>query len=189
MNRLHQCLLIGSTILGSWLGMQAIHEFGHVVGAWLTGGSVAQVVLSPLTISRTDLAQNPKPLIVVWMGPVLGVIIPLILWLLGKWIKLPGVYVLRFFAGFCLIANGLYIGVGTFDRVGDCGVMLQHGSSEWQLWLFGALTAPVGLWLWHQQGIHFGLGRARGQVDKRVAYGVCMVSVILLVVGFVVDGA
>ena len=107
MHRLHQYLLIGSTILGLWLGMQAIHEFGHVVGAWLTGGSVTQVVLSPLTISRTDLSQNPQPLTVVWMGPVLGVIFPLILLLLGKWMKLPGVYVLRFFAGFCLIANGL----------------------------------------------------------------------------------
>jgi hypothetical protein len=189
MHRLHQYLLIGSTILGSWLGMQAIHEFGHVVGAWLTGGSVAQVLLSPLTISRTDLAQNPKPLIVVWMGPVLGVIIPLFLWLLGKWMKLPGVYVLRFFAGFCLIANGLYIGVGAFDRVGDCGAMLRNGSPEWHLGLFGVLTAPMGLWLWHQQGVHFGLGRARGQVDKRVAYGVSIVSIILLVVGFVVDGA
>ncbi|HQR08894.1 MAG TPA: hypothetical protein PLN21_18885 [Gemmatales bacterium] len=188
MNRLHQSLLIGSTILASWLGMQAIHEFGHVVGAWATGGTVSQVVLSPLTISRTDLAQNPSPLMVVWMGPILGVIIPLLLWLLGRLIKMPGSYVLRFFAGFCMIANGLYIGVGTFDRVGDCGVMLRNGSPEWHLWLFGALTAPAGLWLWHQQGIHFGLGRANGQVDKRVAYGVCVISMMLLVLAFIVDG-
>lgn len=189
MNRLHQYLLIGSTILASWLGMQAIHEFGHVVGAWATGGTISQVVLSPLTISRTDLSQNPNPLMVVWMGPLLGVIIPIILWLLACGMKMPGSYVLRFFAGFCLIANGLYIGVGAFDRIGDCGVMLRNGSFEWHLWLFGALTAPLGLWLWHRQGVHFGLGRAKGQVDKRVAYGVSIVCIILLTVGFIVDGA
>lgn len=45
--------------------MQAIHECGHVLGAWLTGGQVARVVLNPLTLSRTDLAENPRPLVVV----------------------------------------------------------------------------------------------------------------------------
>jgi hypothetical protein len=61
-------VLIGSTLVGSWLGMQAVHESGHVLGAWLTGGQVARVVLNPLTISRTDVRENPKPLIVVWAG-------------------------------------------------------------------------------------------------------------------------
>jgi Peptidase M50B-like len=68
--RLNQIVLILSTVLGSWLGMQAIHESGHVFGAWLTGGRVTRVVLHPLTISRTDLAHNPSPLAVVWAGPV-----------------------------------------------------------------------------------------------------------------------
>ena len=58
MNRLHQLVLIGSTLLGSWLGMQAVHESGHVIGAWMTGGRVERVVLHPLTISRTDLAAT-----------------------------------------------------------------------------------------------------------------------------------
>jgi hypothetical protein len=31
-------LLAGSTLLASWLGMQAVHEAGHVLGAKLTGG-------------------------------------------------------------------------------------------------------------------------------------------------------
>lgn len=63
--RLHQTILIASTLLGSWLGMQAIHEVGHVLGATLSGARVVQVVLHPLTISRTDLAENPHPLFVV----------------------------------------------------------------------------------------------------------------------------
>jgi hypothetical protein len=187
-SRLDQVVLIGSTVLGSWLGMQAIHESGHVLLAWLTGGGVARVVLHPLTISRTDLADNPHPLLVVWGGPVIGVAVPVLLWAVAAVIRLPGAFVLRFFAGFCLLANGLYIGIGSLDRIGDCGEMLRHGSEPWQLWLFGAVTAPIGLWLWHRQGPHFGLGQAGGQVNRGVAYGSLGVCLALLVFGFVVGG-
>jgi hypothetical protein len=96
--------------------------------------------------------------------------------------------VLRFFAGFCLLSNGLYIGVGSFDRVGDCGEMLRHGSEIWHLWLFGALTAPVGLWLWHGQGPRFGLGPAKGHVDRGVACGSLVALMALLVCGFWLSG-
>jgi hypothetical protein len=181
-------VLIGSTVLGSWLGMQAVHESGHVLGAWLTGGRVARVVLYPLTISRTDLRDNPHPLAVAWAGPVAGVAVPLLIWGIAAAAWLPGVFVLRFFAGFCLIANGLYIGVGSIDRVGDCGEMLRHGSEPWQLWLFGVVTVPLGLWLWHRQGPYFGLGPAKGQVNRGVAYGSLVGCLALLVLGVVVGG-
>jgi hypothetical protein len=186
MQRLHQGVLIASTLLGSWLGMQAVHEAGHVLAAWLSGGHVARVVLYPLTISRTDVDDNRAPLFVVWAGPVFGVAAPLALWLLAAAARLPGAFVLRFFAGFCLIANGAYIAVGSFDRVGDCGVMLQHGSAPWQLWLFGAVTVVPGFWLWHRQGPAFGLGR--GQVSAGVAYGTLVVCVGLVALGFVIGG-
>jgi len=48
--RLDQIILIASTVLASWLGMQALHELGHVFGAWITGGEVKRVVLNPLLI-------------------------------------------------------------------------------------------------------------------------------------------
>src|SRR5437870_4599390 len=98
--------------------MQAVHEFGHVAGAWLTGGQVARVVLHPLTISRTDLDDNPRPLLVVWAGPLCGVLLPLAAWGIVALGRCLGGYLLRFFAGFCLIANGAYIGVGSFDGLG-----------------------------------------------------------------------
>jgi hypothetical protein len=134
------------------------------------------------------LAQNPSPLAVVWAGPIIGVAIPVILWAGAAAVRLPGAFVLRFFAGFCLLGNGLYIGVGSFDRVGDCGEMLRHGSSMWQLWLFGLLTAPLGLWLWHGQGPHFGLGPAKGVVSRCVTYASFLVCIGLIVLGFVVGG-
>jgi hypothetical protein len=187
-NRLPQIVLIGSTLLGSWLGMQAVHEFGHVIGAWLTGGQVARVVLNPLTISRTDLAKNPHPLIVVWAGPLLGVGIPLAVWIAADRLPVPGWYVLRFFAGFCLVANGGYLAAGSIDRVGDCGDLLRYGTPIWLLWLFGAVTVPAGIALWHRLGEYFGLGPATSTVNAGVAYGTLCAAAILLIFGFAVGG-
>ncbi|MGI8978446.1 MAG: M50 family metallopeptidase [Pirellulaceae bacterium] len=184
----HREILIASTLLGSWLGMQAVHELGHVCGAWLTGGRVQQVVLHPLTISRTDLAENPAPLAVVWAGPLVGVLIPLPLWLAAAAAKMPGSFVLRFFAGFCLVANGLYISLGSFGRIGDCGEMLRHGSELWHLWLFGLVTVPGGVWLWHGQGTEFGLGKSPRPVSPKVAYIALTICCFTLAAEFIFGG-
>lgn len=152
MQRIHQFIFVVSLLALSWFLMMAVHEFGHVIGALSTGGTIKRVVLHPLTISRTDVLPNPQPSIVVWLGPILGCAIPATVW----WIIPQRFSVARniamFFAGFCLLANGAYIAVGSFDRVGDCGVMLQNGSPFWTLLLFGILTIPLGFYLWHRLG-------------------------------------
>jgi hypothetical protein len=186
--RLRQGVLIASTLVASWLGMQAVHECGHVLGALASGGAVKRVVLHPLTISRTDLALNPDPLLVVRAGPAFGVLFPIALWGALAALKVPGSFVLRFFAGFCLIANGAYIAIGSFEQVGDCGEMLRHGSQMWQLWLFGGIAMPLGFWLWHRQGPKFGLGSANGNVELRVTYIALIAAFLLVVLGFSVGG-
>jgi hypothetical protein len=133
----------------SWMGMQAVHELGHVLGAWLSGGVVQGVVLAPLTISRTDVSPNPHPLFVAWAGPIVGVILPLAVAVFVRRAGRVPRGMAQFFAGFCLIANGLYIGVGSFDAVGDAGDMLRHGSPQWLLILFGGTCSILGLWMWH----------------------------------------
>jgi hypothetical protein len=189
MNRVHQAVLVFSTLLGSWLGMQDVHELGHVAAAWLTDGRVSKVVLNPLTISRTDLAKNPRPLVVVWGGPIVGAALPLAAWLTGRAVRLRGVFVVRFFAGFCLVANGAYIGAGSFSQVGDAGEMLRQGAARRHLWLFAAVTAPAGLWLWNGLGPHFGLGKARGAVSCDIAYATLACCIALLAIGFAVGGS
>lgn len=181
--RPNQVVLISSTLLASWLGMQAVHECGHVLGAMLSGGEVNQVVLHPLTISRTELLLNPHPLIVVWMGPLFGALFPVPLWLTVRAFWRRGSFVFRFFAGFCLVANGAYIALGSLDRIGDCGEMLRHGSSVWELLLFGAIAIPAGFWCWHRQGSHFGFGSAGGEVDTWVAYGTLIMALLLGALG------
>lgn len=169
MKRIDQIVLIGTFIGFSWLAMQAVHELGHVLGAVTTGGQVTKVVLHPCTISRTDVHPNPHPLVEVWAGPVVGAVLPLLVFLLARALRSPGVYLFRFFAGFCLIANGVYIGIGSIQGLADAGVMLMFGSSRWQLILFGILTAPLGLYLWNGLGPKFGLGEAKGRVSRSAA--------------------
>ena len=170
MQRLPQIVLIISFIAFSWLAMQVVHECGHVIMARLTGAEVTRVALHPLIISRTDVAENPHPLAVVWGGPLLGSVIPLLLFAAAAALRAPGVYLFRFFAGFCLVANGVYIGLGPFLAEGaDPWVMTQNGSPKWLLPVFGVLAAALGLYLWHREGRHFGLGEAKGVVNIRAA--------------------
>lgn len=181
-------MLIASTVPGSWLAMQAVHEVGHAAAAIITGGEVERVVLHPLTISRTDFVTNPNPLFVVWAGPVVGVAAPLLFLAIAVIAKFRCAFLLRFFAGFCCVANGAYIAFGSFDRVGDCGEMLRHGSEMWQLWMFGIITVPCGFLLWHNQGAQFGFGSAEGRVDRAAAYGALVVFIALLTIGFIING-
>jgi hypothetical protein len=188
MRRVDQFVLIGSAVPLAWLAMMAVHEAGHVLGALLTGGTVKMVVLHPLKISCTVLSHNPQPLLVTWAGPVLGVLIPLAVFGVAAAIRLPGAYLLRFFAGFCLIVNGVYIGVGSIEKIYDADDMLRHGSQTWHLWLFGAVTMPLGLGLWHRLGLYFGLGKARGKVSRGAAIACFLLLVLVAGLEFVVGG-
>ena len=187
MKRIEQAILVATFLGFSWLAMQAVHELGHVVGAWLTQAEVVEVMLHPCAISRTDLGHNPQPSVVVWAGPAVGAVLPLFVFLIAKACRSPGVYLFRFFAGFCLIANGAYIAFGPADGAADTGVMLQHGSPRWLMVLFGMLTAPLGLYLWHRQGEHFGLGAAEGKVDRQAAIVSASLLVAIVAVELIVD--
>ena len=84
MKRLHQVLLIGRFLPLCWLAIQAVHELGHVNWANTSGGTVEKVVLHPLTISRTDVSPNPRPLFVGWGGPIVGVSLPPALYTIAR---------------------------------------------------------------------------------------------------------
>ena len=171
MDRFFQVLLIVSTSGFSWLAMMVLHELGHVIHAWASGGVVSAVVLHPLAISRTDYASNPHPLFVAWGGALWGSLLPLGLLGVVHLAARRYVYLARFFAGFCLIANGAYLAAGSFFPGGgdDAGVLLQHGAQQWQLIAFGLPVTAGGLYLWNGLGPSFGLGESQGRVDRRAA--------------------
>jgi len=167
MRRTGQITLIVTFLGFSWLAMQAVHESGHVLAAVITGGKVSKVVLYPLAFSRTDLGRNPHPLVVVWAGPLAGVILPSLALLIAHVSRWRLAWLFRFFAGFCLVANGVYIAFGPSEGGADTAVMLANGSPRWVTMLFGIPSVLLGLYLWHRQGPHFGFGEARGNVDRR----------------------
>jgi hypothetical protein len=144
-----------AALLVAWFAMQAVHECGHVLAAWLTGGTVQRVVLHPLSISRTDVSPNPHPLAVAWGGPLFGVAAPLVLLAASQYLGDRLTTLLRFFAGFCLIANGAYIGAGSRYGIGDAGDLLRHGAPRWTLIAFGAIAFAAGLWMWHRLNWRF----------------------------------
>ncbi len=84
---------------------------------------------------------------------------------------------------FCCIANGAYLGFGSFDGVGDCGELLKHGASLWQLWLFGITGLGGGLALWNGLGPHFGIGSKAVPIDLRAIVGLAALAVGLAIVG------
>ncbi|CAN5690912.1 hypothetical protein BH23PLA1_BH23PLA1_05440 [soil metagenome] len=185
-HRFAQGTLIVSTLGLSWLGMQVVHEFGHVLAAWASGEEVDRVVLHPLAISRTDTSLDRHPLRVIWGGPIVGVLLPLAALALSKRVRSKWFYLFQFFAGFCLIANGIYLGIGSFEGVGDAGELLRYGAPRWLLLLFGLICVPAGLFLWHGLGPHFGLGEAKGRVDRRAAVATLILLLVIVVVEMLV---
>lgn len=137
-----------------WFGMQIVHESGHVLAAWLSGATVERVVLLP--ISRTDTSGVEHPLFVYGAGAVFGVVLPVLLWSIARFFRWRVAYLFRFFAGFCLVANGAYIGCD-FSTLGptDAGLLMEHGASRIVLVLFGLICIAAGLYLWHGQSRFF----------------------------------
>jgi hypothetical protein len=178
-----QVLLIVSAFGFSWLGMQAVHELGHVIGAALTGGTVTRVTLHPFVVSETHVKLCPDPLVMKWCGPIIGVILPLLAMLAAKLLRCPGYYLFRFFAGFCLLVNGVYIGMGSFENVADAGDLMDYGAPQWTLILFGLAASSLGLYVWNGLGPHFGLAGAKGKVSKSAA----LLSAAIFLVIFAVE--
>jgi len=139
-------------IYPSWLAMMAIHETGHVIAACLSGAQVTHVSIPLLGFSRTDVMHNTHPAIVAWGGPIGGTLLPLLLWLIARVIARPLVRLAQFFAGFCLIINGVYLGVGWIDAAGDAGDLLRHGTPRAALIVFGAVAFVAGIYIWHRLG-------------------------------------
>jgi hypothetical protein len=187
-HRAFQTLLIISTIAFSWLAMIGLHETGHVLHAVASGGRVARVVLEPTVHARTELAENPHPLFVAWGGGVWGTLIPLAAWANLRVARNQGAWLAAFFAGFCAVANGTYLGVGAFFPAGDSADLLNRGAAAWQLLLFGAPVTALGFYLWNGLGPHFGLGEAAPHIDRKAALGMALATVLVATIEWIVSG-
>jgi len=189
-NRSWQLLLIVGVLGFSWLGLQVVHEAGHVLHALASGGTVVRVVLWPTTISETLVAPNPHPRFVAWGGPIWGCLIPLAVWGLVWATARRYAFLARFFAGACLVANGVYLGTSTF--IGGCAldgpVILANGGSIWSVLLFSLAAVVMGFYAWHGLGPDFGFGKTRGRVDRLAAVIVAGLATVVVVAELVLAG-
>jgi hypothetical protein len=160
-------MLIGIWIPFSWLAMQVVHEFGHILAARATGATVEKVVLLPWTLSRTEVSPPAFPQIYHLSGALTGMLLPVILWLFGRLAKLRETFLLRFFAGFCLVANGVYLVAGIFYPMTDSGGYLAAGGSGWIPVAIGIPAVVAGFFLWNGQSKHFGFGPEPKEVSAR----------------------
>lgn len=179
------------TLIASWYGMMLVHELGHVLAALATGSKVDAVRVPFLGLSQTEIAVYKHPVVVIAMGPVVGVVLPLLAWgvvrtrsLAGRFGPAP-VVLARFFAGFCLVANGGYLASGLVSAVGDVADLAALGVPMWLVGGIGLAAAGVGLAVWNGLGAAFGLG-VRGQNLPRgslfTVVVVCNLAVLVMVV-------
>jgi hypothetical protein len=145
--------LVLMAIIGSWYAMEAVHELGHVIGA---RGEVIAVQIPIIGISSTTYASDMPPTSAIFAGPLFGAVVPCLLLLkprTGTWFSRT----LRFFVGFCLVANGVYLAAGTGLDAGDAADLLQHGVSIVTLIVVGVVLVLLGLGVWHRNGRWCGL--------------------------------
>ena len=150
--RFRDYFTLGLLLYPSWLALMGVHEFGHVLHAWLSGGHVSGVHFGLFEFSRSELSFDPHPQFVAWGGPIWGCLIPLMIYGAAVAMRLRLQRFLCFFSGLCLIVNGAYIGIGWIDKAGDAGTLLRHGAPPWVMSLAGLASMAGGLLLWHRVG-------------------------------------
>lgn len=167
--------------------MQVIHESGHAFAALATGGTIRKVVLVPWELSRSDLIKNPSPLFVCWAGPITGAIAPVVIWLVSRGLNSRAAFWFQFLAGFCLIANGAYIGVGAWTADGDAGDLIRLETPQWTMVAFALITSPFGFWLWHGLGPQFGFGKDAKPISWTAALTSFFVLAIIAIVEIICE--
>ncbi len=127
-------------LLVSWVVMTFTHELGHLIGGWSCGATLQAVDMWPWRLPYSLFDPDPLPLVTLWAGPILGVLLPvgLAAYLRQDWVW--------FVAHFCTLANGLYLATAWYsgDRFLDTQRLLAHGASPFAIGLYCIVTIGLG---------------------------------------------
>lgn len=139
-SRSRKLLAIVALLVASWVVMTTTHEVGHLIGGWISGGELQAFDLAPWRLPYSLHRPDPRPLITLWCGPIIGILLPagIAAILRERW----GWFV----ADFCLIANGCYLATGWYsgERYLDTSQMLQSGTPPAALAVFCGITILLG---------------------------------------------
>lgn len=131
--------LIG-LLIASWCVLVVSHEAGHLIGGWAGGGMLQHADLRPWALPHSRFDPDPSPLVTLWAGPVLGVVMPLAAaaTIRRRWSW--------FIAKFCLLANGMHIALGLASDGAylDAHRLLAEGAALPQLIIYALLTIGFG---------------------------------------------
>jgi hypothetical protein len=130
---------LGLLLAWSWVVMTVTHELGHVVGGWAAGAELAVLEIRPWHLPHSLFARDPHPLVTLWAGPMVGCGVPLLVALV---IRQGAVW---FVAWFCLLANAVYLLLGTFsnDPELDSQKIIRSGMPSYVILLFAGMIGPV----------------------------------------------
>ena len=122
----------------TWLSSMFLHEMGHIISGWLSGGEFRYIDVYPFHFSTTILQPNPHPALVTWSGLLLGWTLPLLtipLWKI-EWAAIGAT--LQSWSAYCWLAFGAYLALAAGESLSDTGQLLTEG---WPL----AVLIAVGL--------------------------------------------
>jgi hypothetical protein len=138
-------LFLGSFIFGHTT-QRAIHELGHAIGTWITGGEVYGIFLHPFLPGHCYHSKTAYPGITTWAGAAFsvcfGVLLIIILWKRRAPLLAP-----LFAIGiFSLFGNGSYFIVGLLSKFGDPWYIVERlgMSAVWPI-LFGVASIGIGV--------------------------------------------
>ncbi len=84
---------------------------------------------------------------------------------------------LRFFAGFCLVANGGYLLGGTAMNEADVADLLGMGTPQWAPIVAGGIMLSLGLCMWH--GLGPGIGFGRQAISPRWRQTLILIAIVV----------
>ncbi|WP_235935366.1 hypothetical protein [Candidatus Laterigemmans baculatus] len=131
--------------------MTTTHEGGHIVGGMACGATLVDYDLAPCRMPYSLHSPDPRPLMTLWAGPLLGVLIPVSLAALirERWAW--------FIADFCVVANGGYLALAWMsgDRFLDTPRLLEAGVNPALIMLYCSVTIGAGYVRFRSDCIHF----------------------------------
>lgn len=127
-------------LLASWCVMTFVHESGHILCGWACGGTLKTADLVSWHLPYSIFDPDPRPLVTLWGGPVLGAAIPLAVAILVRrdW--------MWFVANFCILANGVYLAAAwvSGDSYLDTPQLLEHGAQPAAIAVYCLVTIGFG---------------------------------------------
>lgn len=136
----HRWLRLTWRLVICWCLMVLVHEAGHIAAGWLGGGSLQHADLRPWGLPQSHFQPDPRPLLTLWGGPLLGAGLPLVVAII------VGRDLAWFVAHFCLLANGVYLALGWLSGAPwlDTPRLLAAGASPGLILLYCVVTISLG---------------------------------------------